>query len=387
MAATRLMALHIAKGKSIAESLTSRLDYYKNKDKTEDGKLISTYECDKRTVVEEFMLSKNLYHKTKRAIRKNEIIAYQIRQSFKPGEITAEKANELGYELAMRFTKGKYAFAVYTHDDRKHIHNHIVFNSVSIDGKRKYKDYWRSGKTLQKVSDLICLENGLSVIEQRNKENWSRKKSKRKTFNIKDGEIKFLKDIEGKVLEGYGKGYINWAKKFNAKQLSKTILFLQEKGISSYEELKKYTDEKTGKKNELLDLLKEKEHILSKNKKLQCAIIDFAKTKPIYDEYKKRKFDKSFYEEHSGELMLYQNAIKVFDESGYKKLPKIKELREQYGQVLQEKKAVYEEYKQLEKEYREYQIAQKNLEMIYQLEDAKKDEQEKFKSSQTKSRC
>ncbi len=71
MAATRLMALHIAKGKSIAESLTSRLDYYKNKDKTEDGKLISTYECDKRTVVEEFMLSKNLYHKSKRAIRKN----------------------------------------------------------------------------------------------------------------------------------------------------------------------------------------------------------------------------------------------------------------------------------------------------------------------------
>ena len=85
--------------------------------------------------------------------------------------------------------------------------------------------------------------------------------------------------------------------------------------------------------------------------------------------------------------MMYQNAIMVFDESGYKKLPKIKELREQYGQVLQAKKAVYAEYKQLEKEYREYQIAQKNLEMIYQLEDTKKDEQEKSKSSQTKSRC
>ena len=40
--------------------------------------------------------------------QKNDVIAYQIRQSFKPGEITAEEANKVGYELAMRFTKGKY---------------------------------------------------------------------------------------------------------------------------------------------------------------------------------------------------------------------------------------------------------------------------------------
>ena len=54
------------------------------------------------------------------------MIAYQIRQSFKPGEITAEEANKVGYELAMRFTKGKYAFIVATHTDREHIHNHII---------------------------------------------------------------------------------------------------------------------------------------------------------------------------------------------------------------------------------------------------------------------
>lgn len=54
------------------------------------------------------------------ADRKSDIIAYQIRQSFKPGEITVEEANKVGYELAMRFTKGKYAFIVATHRPSPH---------------------------------------------------------------------------------------------------------------------------------------------------------------------------------------------------------------------------------------------------------------------------
>ena len=92
------------------------------------------------------------------------MIVYQIRQSFKPGEITPEEANRLGHKLALRFTKGKYAFIVATHMDRAHVHNHIVFNSTSIDATRKFKNFWLSSFALQRVSDLICLENGLSVI-------------------------------------------------------------------------------------------------------------------------------------------------------------------------------------------------------------------------------
>jgi len=93
------------------------------------------------------------------------VIAYQIWQSFKPGEITAEDANRIGYELAMRFTKGRYAFIVATHTDRAHIHNHIIFNSTALDGTRKFKDFHLSGLALQRLSDMVCLEHGLSVIE------------------------------------------------------------------------------------------------------------------------------------------------------------------------------------------------------------------------------
>lgn len=152
------------KGKTIAQSLGDRTDYAKNPEKTDKGELVTGYQCDPMTVDEEFMLSKRQYEQITGRRQKHEVIAYQIRQSFKPGEITPEEANRLGQELALRFTKGKYAFIVATHTDRAHVHNHIVFNSTSIDGTRKFKNFWLSSIALQRVSDLVCLENGLSVI-------------------------------------------------------------------------------------------------------------------------------------------------------------------------------------------------------------------------------
>ena len=165
MATTRLIALHQRKGKSIAHSLGERTDYAKNPEKTENGELVTGYACDPMTADEEFLLQKRQYVHITGKSPKHDIIAYQIRQSFKPGEITAEEANRVGYELGMRFTKGNYSFIVATHTDRAHIHNHIIFNSTSMDGTRKFKNFWLSGRALQRISDMVCLENGLSVIE------------------------------------------------------------------------------------------------------------------------------------------------------------------------------------------------------------------------------
>lgn len=182
LAATRLIALHVNKGRSVAGTLNDRTDYAKNPEKTEKGELVTSYGCDPMTVDEEFMLQKRLYLQKTGRSRSDDVIAYQIRQSFKPGEITPEEANKLGQELALRFTKGRYSFIVATHTDRAHIHNHIVFNSTSMDGTRKFRDFRRSGLALQKVSDLICLEQGLSVIEPAS---YSERK-KRKDFPQKE---------------------------------------------------------------------------------------------------------------------------------------------------------------------------------------------------------
>lgn len=108
----------------------------------------------------------NLYYeRTTGRSQKSDVIAHQVQQSFKPGEVTPEEANRIGYEFAERFLKGKHAFIVATHTDRAHIHNHIIYNSTALDGTRKFKNFWLSTFAVQRLSDLICLEHQLSTIE------------------------------------------------------------------------------------------------------------------------------------------------------------------------------------------------------------------------------
>lgn len=84
--------------------------------------------------------------------KKRDVIVYRIQQSFKLEELEPEEVKKVGYELAMRFTKGKYAFIIATNIDGANIHNHIIFNSTSMDGTRKFRY-------------IVCLEQGLSVIK------------------------------------------------------------------------------------------------------------------------------------------------------------------------------------------------------------------------------
>ena len=161
-----MFALHTNKGKSIAKTITDRTDYAANPDKTRKGELVTGYECSPQTVDAEFLLAKQRYFdRTGRDQGDRNVLAYHIRQAFKPGEITPELANELGRELAMRFTKGKHSFIVATHIDKRHIHNHVVFNSTNLECDGKFRDFKQSGRAIRRISDQICLEYGLSVIE------------------------------------------------------------------------------------------------------------------------------------------------------------------------------------------------------------------------------
>ena len=159
--------MHANKGKSIARCLKDRTDYAVNEEKTQQGKYISSYACNVELADKEFAQSKKEYFQWTGRTPKGDIIAYQIRQSFKPGEITPEEANQVGYETAMRFTKGEHAFIVATHIDRAHVHNHVIFNSTNLSCDRKFRNSWFIALALQRLSDLVCLEHGLSVIKPR----------------------------------------------------------------------------------------------------------------------------------------------------------------------------------------------------------------------------
>ena len=164
MATTRLIPMHQNKGKSISQCLTDRTEYTKNPDKTADGEFISAYECDPATVDAEFLVAKRIYADRTGRSQQSDVIAYQVRQSFRPGEVTPEEANRIGYEFAMRWTKGKHAFIVATHVDKAHIHNHIIYNSTTLDCTKKFRNFMGSTNAVRRLSDVICMEHKLSVI-------------------------------------------------------------------------------------------------------------------------------------------------------------------------------------------------------------------------------
>lgn len=165
MATTRIIPMHLNKGKTLAQCLTDRTEYGMNPDKTDGGELISSFACEPETVVSEFALSKREYRELTGRVQESDIIAYQIRQSFKPGEVSPEEANRIGYEFAERFLKGNHAFIVCTHTDKSHIHNHIYWNSTTLDCTRKFSNFIGSYRAVRKLSDQICVEHRLSVIE------------------------------------------------------------------------------------------------------------------------------------------------------------------------------------------------------------------------------
>ena len=166
MATTRIMPLHVGKGRTESRAISDIIDYVANPQKTDNGKLITGYACDSRTADAEFLLAKRQYIAATGRVRgADDVIAYHVRQSFKPGEITPEEANRLGVEFAKRFTKGNHAFVVCTHIDKSHIHNHIIWSSVSLEYDRKFRNFWGSTKAVRRLSGTICIENGLSIVE------------------------------------------------------------------------------------------------------------------------------------------------------------------------------------------------------------------------------
>lgn len=434
MAATRLISLHIQKGSTVEQSLNARLDYAMNDLKTEGGELISVHDCNPRTAAAEWLLHRSVYQFRTGSEPRHEVIAYQIRQSFKPGEITPELANRLGHELAIRFTGGDFPFIVSTHTDKEHIHNHVIFSAISTDCDKRFHDFHRSGLALQKVSDMICLENGLSVIEPNPKgertrrTEWPKKPKLRdeicadidavmqkapkdmdellrllmefgyevkqqKHIALRKSGQRFIRldslangyktadliaelaspkkrklslqiDIQKKLQEGKGASYERWAKVFNLKQAAEALLFLQDHGIDSYEELEHMSAEAMEQFNVLSQEIKACEARLTEIADLKKAITTYSKTRDVYVAYRQSGYSKKFLAEHESEINLHKAAKAKFDALGLEKLPRVSELSAEYDLVLAKKKAAYSRYKEVRRDMGDLLIAKQNVDLL-----------------------
>lgn len=462
-----MLQRHANEGESIAEAIRDCLDYGKNPEKTEDGKYISSYECDPATVAAEFLLAKASYKAmTGREQKQGEdVLCYQIRHSFYPGEITPEEANRVSYDLAMRWTKGRHAFIVTTHTDKQHIHSHIYYNSTTLDYTRKFRNFWGSSFALRRLSDRLCLENGLSIVENpkprskgkfRNYGEWQAGQKKPLTYQDRlraaidtalakkpadfpaflslmeqagyevkqrrgaisfraPGQERFTRlrsdtlgegysetdiraalsgsrqrpgqprqkinlaiDIQSR-LQGKGPSYERWAKVFNLKQMAAALAYLQDNGLTDYEQLEQKATAATEHFHKLSDQIKSTEAALHTNMELKAATVQYAKTRPVFEKYKASKYSKKFLAEHEADIELYRAACADFKAIlGGAKLPKMDTLKEEGRKLSEQKKKLYAEYRKTKADMQEVTTIKANIDyLLGYSEPGRKKEQER----------
>ena len=171
-------------------------------------------------------------------------------------------------------------------------------------------------------------------------------------------------DIQAKIQEGKGAGYERWAKVFNLKQAAEALLYLQEHGIDSYDDLEALSADATEQFNALSQEIKDCEARLNEIADLKKSIINYAKTREVYVAYRKSGYSKKYLSEHEHEISMHKTAKAKFDTLGLKKLPRIKELSDEYGQILAKKKVAYSKYKEARRDMQDLLIAKKNVDML-----------------------
>ena len=173
---------------------------------------------------------------------------------------------------------------------------------------------------------------------------------------------------------------MRWAKVFNLKQLSQAVIYLKEHGDMDYTELREKSDAATTRFNALSTQLKTLEGQMTANAELQKQIVNYAKTRAVYVEYRKAGYSQKFRAGHEADILIHQAAKKHFDDVGIEKLPSMKTLRENYAELLAEKRKVYADYKQARSDMRELYNIRANVESLLELSPHQEAEKETQKS-------
>ena len=365
----------------------------------------------------------------------------------------------------MRWTKGRHAFIVTTHTDKEHIHSHIYYNSTTLDCTRKFRNFWGSSFALRRLSDRLCLENGLSIVENpkprskgkfRNYGEWLAGRKRPLTYQDRlraaidtalakrpadfpeflslmeqagyevkqrrgavsfraPGQERFTRlrsdtlgdgygeadiravlsgsrqrpgqprqkvslaiDIQSR-LQGKGPGYERWAKVFNLKQMAAALAYLQDNGLTDYEQLEQKATAATECFHKLSDQIKSTEAALHTNMELKAATVQYAKTRPVFEKYKASKYSKKFLAEHEADIELYRAACADFKrilDGG--KLPKMDALKEEGRKLAEQKKKLYAEYRKAKADMQEVTTIKANIDyLLGYSEPGRKKEQER----------
>ena len=190
-------------------------------------------------------------------------------------------------------------------------------------------------------------------------------------------QVGLIIDIQKRMAEGKGPAYERWAKVYNLKQMATALQFLQENNLTDYDALAVKTTAAVDRAHALAGELRQTEADLAKTSALMEAVVQYAKSRPVFEGYKAARYSKNYLAEHEAELATYRAARAAMNELlGGEKLPKMDELKKQRRELADKKKALYAEYRQAQRDMREAVAVKANIDHLLGLTDGRTDKEQ-----------
>ena len=232
---------------------------------------------------------------------------------------------------------------------RMEIADYEIKRGKYISFRAKGKERFTRGKTL-----------GSRYTEEAIRDRIERRRTPRK----ENRRINLLIDIQNNIKAQENKGYEHWAKLYNLKQASRTLNFLTEHNISTYEELEQAAGKIHADFAAVSEQIKGTEKHMSDTALLMKHTAIYDELKPVYSKYRKAKNKAAFAERHRREITLFESAAKKL--KGKRTLP-LDELRQTADGLAQQKKELYGEYKKLKQQAAEMDVIRRNVEQLLNL--------------------
>lgn len=182
--------------------------------------------------------------------------------------------------------------------------------------------------------------------------------------------VNLIIDIQKRMAQGKGPAYERWAKVYNLKQMAAALQYLQEHHLTDYAALTARTEAAVDHFHKLSDELRTTEEALSKTSELMAATVDYAKTRPVFDGYKAARYSKKYLAQHEVELATYRAAKDTMNTIlNGAKLPKIEALKKSRRELAGQKKELYAEYRDAQRQMREAVAIKANIDHLLGITD------------------
>ena len=204
------------------------------------------------------------------------------------------------------------------------------------------------------LGDGYDLQDVLSAIE-----------GKEKRPGRSERKISLAVDIQAKLAAGKGPGYERWAKVFNIKQMAAALAYIQDNNLTDYEQLAQKATEAADRFHAISEQVKQTEQAMKTNAGLKAATVQYAKTRPVFEQYKATKYSRKFLAEHEADLELYRAAqAEMRSLLGGAKLPKMDVLKEEGRKLTAKKKQLYGEYQKARRDMQEIVTIKANIDTL-----------------------